>query len=133
MSNIQKIVSEKGKFMIVYEGFVYTLERTTETKLIFRCKNRSCKGTVKPINKRLTKLSFCFKGRCHTNLSMDAFLSSPTSHSHAPTPDIVPVIELKTKSRLVLKKQMNSQVPFSTLLYVPFLSMQLVNCHELKP
>ena len=43
MSQIQKLTSEKGKPMIFHEGFVYTLERTTETKLIFRCQNRNCK------------------------------------------------------------------------------------------
>ena len=37
------------------------------------------------------------KGRCHTNLSMDDFLSTPTSHSHAPTPDVVPVIQLQNQ------------------------------------
>jgi hypothetical protein len=40
MSNIQKALSEKGKPMIVHGGFVYTLERATDTKLIFRYKKR---------------------------------------------------------------------------------------------
>jgi hypothetical protein len=38
---MSKALSGKGKPMKVYGGFVYTLERTTETKLSFRCKNRS--------------------------------------------------------------------------------------------
>ncbi|CAF5025300.1 unnamed protein product, partial [Rotaria magnacalcarata] len=35
--------------------------------------------------------------RCHTNPTMDAILSGPTEHCHAPTPDLVPVFELKIK------------------------------------
>jgi hypothetical protein len=41
MPNIQKAPFEKGKAMIVYGGFAYTLKRATEIELIFRCKNRS--------------------------------------------------------------------------------------------
>ena len=47
--------------------------------MIFRCQNRDCKG------------------RCHTNPSMDAILSGPTEHCHAPNLDRLPVIELKNK------------------------------------
>ena len=46
MSQIQQIQSEKGKPMIVHEGYMYTVERTTTLKIIFRCKNRDCKGTL---------------------------------------------------------------------------------------
>ncbi|CAF4691291.1 unnamed protein product [Rotaria socialis] len=58
---------------------IYTLERKTDVKLIFRRQRRDCKG------------------RCHTNPKMDAILSGPTEHCHAPTPDLVPVFELKSK------------------------------------
>ena len=44
MSQITQLVSEKGKKMLLHES--YTLERTTATKLIFRCKNRDCKGKI---------------------------------------------------------------------------------------
>ncbi|CAF4678693.1 unnamed protein product, partial [Rotaria magnacalcarata] len=29
--------------MILHEGYIYTVERTTKTKSIFQCKNRDCK------------------------------------------------------------------------------------------
>ena len=44
MSQLQKIVSEKGKPMLLHESYIYTIERTTTTKLIFRGQNRDCKG-----------------------------------------------------------------------------------------
>jgi hypothetical protein len=44
MSTINKFSSEKGKPMLGYEGYVYTLERKTDAKMIFRCQNRDCKG-----------------------------------------------------------------------------------------
>lgn len=44
MSLIEKLLSEKGKPIVVHAGYIYTQERTTTTKLIFRCQNRSCKG-----------------------------------------------------------------------------------------
>lgn len=46
MSQIEKLTTEKGKSMLLYEGFIYTVERTTTTKLILRCHNRDCKGMV---------------------------------------------------------------------------------------
>ncbi|CAM4928514.1 unnamed protein product [Rotaria socialis] len=76
---IKKLKTEKGKDMLSYEGYIYTLERKTDVKLIFRSQRRDCKG------------------RCHTNPTMDAILSGPTEHCHAPTPDLVPVFELKSK------------------------------------
>ncbi|CAF4747283.1 unnamed protein product, partial [Rotaria socialis] len=76
---IKKFKTEKGKDMLSYEGYIYTLERKTDVKLIFRYQRRDCKG------------------RCHTNPTMDAILSGPTEHCHAPTPDLVPVFELKSK------------------------------------
>ncbi|CAF2122584.1 unnamed protein product, partial [Rotaria magnacalcarata] len=76
---IKKFKTEKGKDMLSYEGYIYTLERKTDVKLIFRCQRRDCKG------------------RCHTNPTMDTILSGPTEHCHAPTPDLVPVFELKSK------------------------------------
>ena len=32
--------------MVLHESYIYTLERTTATNLIFRCKNRDCKGKI---------------------------------------------------------------------------------------
>jgi len=46
MSQIEKLLSVKGKPMIHHEGYIYTVERTTSTKLIFRCQNRDCKGKL---------------------------------------------------------------------------------------
>lgn len=91
-----KFQSEKGKPMLGYEGHIYTLERQTEAKMIFRCQNRDCKG------------------RCHTNPSMDAILSGPTEHCHAPKPDRIPVVELKNK---IKSKAEESEEPSSTILH----------------
>jgi hypothetical protein len=44
MPTIAKRTSEKGKAMLGYEGFIYTLERKTDEKLILRSHNRDCKG-----------------------------------------------------------------------------------------
>ena len=44
MPSIQKLLSGKGKPMICYLGHIYTKEKSTEVKIIFRCQNRSCKG-----------------------------------------------------------------------------------------
>ncbi|CAF1233891.1 unnamed protein product [Didymodactylos carnosus] len=43
---------------------------------MFRCQNRD------------------YKGRCHTNLATDLFLSQPTAHSHVPNPDHRPISPL---------------------------------------
>ena len=32
--------------MVVHLGYIYTKEKTTTTKIIFRCQNRSCKGEL---------------------------------------------------------------------------------------
>ncbi|CAF3586538.1 unnamed protein product [Rotaria socialis] len=89
--------------MVLHEGYIYTVERTTTTKLIFRCKNRDCKA------------------RCHTNLSMDAFLSLPTSHCHAPQPDCVPAIKLKNeiKARAATTDESTSTIIHSALRTYP--------------
>ncbi|CAF1325226.1 unnamed protein product [Rotaria magnacalcarata] len=89
--------------MILHEGYIYTVERTTKTKSIFRCKNRDCKA------------------RCHANLSMDAFLSLPTSHCHAPQPDRVPAIKLKNeiKARATTTDESTSTIIHSALRTYP--------------
>jgi len=47
MSEIKKLLSEKNKPMLGYKGYIYTIEKTKEDKIIFRCKNRDCKGKLK--------------------------------------------------------------------------------------
>ena len=42
--------------MILYEGYIYTVERTTTTKLIRRCQNRGCKGKTALITDQLTQI-----------------------------------------------------------------------------
>ncbi|CAF1249209.1 unnamed protein product [Rotaria sordida] len=103
MSQIEKLLSVKGKPMIHHEGYIYTVEHTTSTKLIFRCQNRDCKA------------------RCHTNLSMDVFLSQPTAHGHAPQPDRVPAIQLKNeiKARAVTTDESTSSIIHSALRTYP--------------
>lgn len=47
MSEIKKLLSEKQKPMLGYKGYIYTIERQNEEKIVFRCKNRQCKGKLK--------------------------------------------------------------------------------------
>ena len=42
--------------MILYEGYIYTVERTTTTKLILRCQNRDCKDKIVLITDPLTQI-----------------------------------------------------------------------------
>ncbi|CAF5101221.1 unnamed protein product, partial [Rotaria sp. Silwood1] len=87
--------------MMLHDGYIYTVERTTRTKLILRCQNRD--------------------SRCHTNLSMDAILSQPTTHSHAPQSDRVPAIQLKNdiKARAVITDEPTSSIIHSALRTYP--------------
>ena len=52
---------------------------------------------------------------------MDAFLSQPTSHSHAPQPDRVPAIQLKNeiKARAVMTDEATSSIIHSALYTYP--------------
>ena len=43
---IQKLTSEKGRIVLDYEDYIYTLERKTNVKLILRCQNRDCRGKI---------------------------------------------------------------------------------------
>ena len=90
--------------MLGYEGYIYNLERRTEAKMIFRCQNRDCKG------------------RCHTDPSMDAILSGPTEHCHAPNLDRLPVIELKNK---IKSRAADSEESSSTILHTLIRSFPL--------
>ncbi|CAF2078767.1 unnamed protein product, partial [Rotaria magnacalcarata] len=103
MSQIEQLSSVKGKPMIIHECYIYTVERTTKTKSIFLCKNRDCKA------------------RCHTSLSMEAFLSHPTSHCRAPQLDSVPAIQLKNeiKARAARTDESTSTTIHSTLRTYP--------------
>ena len=44
MSQIERLLSVKGKPMISHQGYIYTVERTTTTKKYFRYQDRACKG-----------------------------------------------------------------------------------------
>ncbi|CAM4983140.1 unnamed protein product, partial [Rotaria socialis] len=59
--------------------------------------------------------------RCHTNLSMDTFLSQPTDHNHAPSPERIPVIELHSeiKARAVTSEESTSVILHSSLRTLP--------------
>ncbi|CAM4986296.1 unnamed protein product [Rotaria socialis] len=100
---IKKFTSEKGKAMLSYEGYIYTLERKNDVKLIFRCQNGDCKG------------------RCHTNPTVDVIVSAPTEHCHASKPDLVPVLELKNKikSRAAETEESSSTILHSAMRSFP--------------
>ena len=44
--HIHKLTNEKGRIVLGYEDYVYTLERKNSVKLIFRCQNRDCRGKI---------------------------------------------------------------------------------------
>ena len=46
MSSIRTLLSEKGKPMITHQGYIYTKEKSTANKVIFRCQGRTCKGKI---------------------------------------------------------------------------------------
>ncbi|CAF1105589.1 unnamed protein product [Adineta ricciae] len=96
---MQRLESEKGEPMLGYEGYIYTKERKTEEKIIFRCQNRLCKG------------------RCHTDPSMTIFIKRPTAHCHGPSIDQILVIEFKNKikARAVISNEPTSTILFSEL------------------
>ena len=52
---------------------------------------------------------------------MDAFLSQPTPHSHAPQPDRIPAIQLKgeIKTRAVMTDESTSSIVHSVLRTYP--------------
>ena len=41
---MEKLLSNQDKPLLVHDGFIYTVERTTDSKILFRCRNRACKG-----------------------------------------------------------------------------------------
>ena len=47
MSEIKRLLTEKKKPMLGYKGYLYTVDKTKEDKILFRCKNRDCKGKFK--------------------------------------------------------------------------------------
>ena len=70
--------------------------------------------------------NFVFQlGRCKTNLAMDAILSEPTEHSHAPTIDQPPVVELKNKIKL---KAADSEEATSNILFTNYMFFSFRCC-----
>ena len=113
MSTIIKLTSEKGKPMLGYEGIIYPLDRQIEGKMIFRCPNRDCKG------------------RCHTNPIMDAIISGPTEHCHAPNPDRILDVELRNQ---IKSRSGDSEEPSSAILHSGIRSFPLDSVRQLpKP
>ena len=45
-ATIHKLTSEKGRIVLGYEDYIYTLERKANVKLIFQCQNRDCRGKI---------------------------------------------------------------------------------------
>ena len=59
--------------------------------------------------------------RCHTNLSMDTFLSQPTTHCHAPNPDLILAIQLQNdiKARATTTDEQSSSILHTALRTYP--------------
>ena len=43
---VHKLTNEKGRIVHGDEDYIYTLERKTNVKVIFRCQNRDCRGKI---------------------------------------------------------------------------------------
>ncbi|CAF4590206.1 unnamed protein product [Rotaria socialis] len=124
MSQIEQLSSVKGKPMILHEGYIYTIERTTKTKSIFRCKNRDCKGKYAlNINQiiqmkiiyQLSSMSYQFvHGRISLTLNI-------RSHCRAPQPVSVPSIQLKNeiKAHAAITDESTSTIIHSALRTYP--------------
>jgi len=68
------------------------------------------------------KLNFkLFFGRCHTNVTMDAFVQVPSCHSHAPNPNRLHVIRIQNeiKERSVSCEEGTSIILHNALRTVP--------------
>ena len=108
--------------MACYLGHIYTKQKSTEVKIVLQCQNRSCirnffVGIMKVKNYRL----LFSLAHCHTNLSMDTFLSEPTAHNHDPNPEHIPVIELSNWVKARSEYLMSQQAQFFTRRYEHFL------------
>ena len=56
MSQVERLVSVKGKPLFLCESYIYVVERTTKTKSILRYQNRDCKGKTALITDQLTQI-----------------------------------------------------------------------------
>ena len=106
--------------MLGYKGYIYTVERQNQEKIVFRCKNRQCKGKLK--QKRISINFSHWLGRCHTDPNMNTILSEPTERCHGPTIDQIPVIELKDR---IKSRVLTSEEPTSNILYSEIKSFPL--------
>lgn len=43
------IESEKGKKLFIYDGYLYRINKTTETGVIWRCLKRNCTSSAKSV------------------------------------------------------------------------------------
>ena len=55
--NLEFLESEKSKIMLAYEGYLYHIDKKTETKEIWRCCDLSCKGHCNTANETIIKPS----------------------------------------------------------------------------
>lgn len=76
MSLKEKLLSEREKPSVVLAGRSYTEERTTATRLIFRCQYRNSQGNQQiGVHDLINAFSSFAQARCHTNWSTEASLS----------------------------------------------------------
>ena len=59
------------------------------------------------------RLSNTSLGRCHTNVTMETFLQTPTDHSHTPNPNRLPLIRIQNQLK---ERGASSEEPTSTIL-----------------
>ena len=67
-------------------------------------------------------------GRCYSNPTMDAILSRPTEHCHAPNLDQAPVLDLTTKIKV---RAADSVEPSSMILHTAMRSFPLDSAGQL--
>ena len=127
MSIIQKCASEKGKATLGFEEYIYTLERKTDVKSIFRCQNRDCKGKFKYDNNIYLFLAPDWVVAIQIQRWM-LYLSGPTEHYHTPNLDRAPVVDLKNKMKA---RAAESEEPSSTMLHSVMRSFPLDSTGQL--
>ena len=132
MSLIQKLLFEKGKPLLGHAGLVYTVEKTTTTKIIFRCQNRDCKRYVEiePVW-FVAQTSLYLIKRVVTQTCRWIFFSLNQRHTLTPRiPNESQPSNSTTKSKVVLQCPTNHRARFCTLLYELSHSVRLDRFHD---
>ena len=81
MMELEFLKSEKGKDMLVFEGFLYNLKRVNKAEIIWICHRGS--------SSKISFLTETCQSVIKTNLQKNAILSEPTPHCHPGDQEII--------------------------------------------